>query len=151
MVRAILKGQALIDFSEFVLRGYTVRRIRELMLERKHNLSQIPDTPLIKLMREVGVDVRDARTQLDKDTPDVYGLAGKMERIRRLIEAAELIEKNVPTSTKWSAEYRRYLAQIQAELEPLGLTIHAADSWAQLLERLAGMANVEERDPPTES
>jgi len=130
---------------ELALRGYTVRRARELMADQSFDLSAYPDALLINIMRTADPALR---AELDERTTKDYGLARKLERVRRLCEAAENIEELAATSSKWSAEYRRFLAQIQAELEPLGLEVSAHDSWAKLLTQLAaiGGERVDEGD-----
>lgn len=133
----MLKGQVLLDFFELALRGYTVRRIRELMADKGHNLGLVPDAYLINLIRDNAEHLDAGRGALDGETLKRYGLASKMERVRRLCEAAEVMEVLVDTDVKWSGEYRRYLTQIQQELEPLGITFTLSDSWAQLLSKVA--------------
>jgi len=145
-----MQGQQLVDFLELVVRGYTIKRLRQLMLVKGWNLEKVPDAHLITLMRQGDVVVEQARNDLDARTRKDYGLAQKMERVRRLCEAAEAIEDFAGESTRWSAEYRRYLAQIQDELEPLGLTVEIGDSWAALLMELAEVGNVDEGDTGTE-
>jgi len=90
------------------------------------------------------------RSELDEETLARYGLADKMERVRRLCEAAEAVEAFAGEDVKWSGEYRRYLTQIQSELEPLGITFHLTDSWAQLLNKLAEVGSVDESEVAAE-
>lgn len=145
-----MDGQQLVDFLELVVRGYTIKRLRQLMLVRGWNLEKVPDAYLISLMRQGDAVVEQARNDLDARTRKDFGLAQKLERVRRLCEAAEAIEDFASESTRWSAEYRRYLAQIQDELEPLGLTVEIGDSWAALLMDLAEIGNVDESDSDSE-
>ena len=133
----MLRGQELLDFLELALRGYTIRRIRQLMAERHHDLSHVPDAYLVNLIKDNVESLDAGREALDEGTLKRYGLAAKMERIRRLCEAAEGVESLILTDSKWSGEYRRYVAQIQSELEPLGITFTLSDSWAQLLSKVA--------------
>ena len=133
---AALRTEIETALLELALRGYTVRRARELMADQNFDLSPYPDALLINIMRQVDPALR---AELDEHTTAEWGLARKMERVRRLCEAAENIEVLAETSAKWSAEYRRFLAQIQAELEPLGLEVAAHDSWAKLLQQLVAL------------
>lgn len=133
----MLKGQELLDFLELALRGYTIRRIRELMSLKGHQLGLVPDAYLINLILDNSEQLEADRGALDERTLKVYGLASKLERVRRLCEAAESAESLVRSDVKWSAEYRRYLDQIRSELEPLGITFTLSDSWAQLLSKVA--------------
>jgi phytoene/squalene synthetase len=133
----MLKDQALLDFLDLALRGYTVRRIRELMEDKGYNINFIPDAYLVNLIRDNAEHLAAGRGALDEATLAQFGLASKMERVRRLCEAAEVMESLVESDTKWSGEYRRYLDQIKAELEPLGITFTLSDSWAQLLTKVA--------------
>lgn len=146
-------GEKLIDFLDLLARGYTVKRLKELMAERGHDLSTVPDVALIEEMRGCDTQVEAQRAELDKRTRTHFGLARKLERVRRLCEAAEAIEKYAFESTRWSAEYRRYLSQIQEELEPLGLKVEIGDSWAELLMDLAkiGTKDVDKGEAGTES
>lgn len=137
--KPLFKGPALETFLSLAVRGYTVRRLRELMAERGHSLDKIPDASIVNYLRECLPGLKAQRDVLDADTRDLYGLADKWERVRRLCEAAEILEPKVAQTHQWSGEYRRYLSQIQAELEPLGITFHAGDSWAQLLEKVANV------------
>ena len=132
----LIPKDALPAFLEFALRGYTVRRIKQLMKKAGHDLTGVPDAALTAYLIEILPDVRTQREPLEKVIPDLVGLARKMERIRRLAEAAEAIEDLTATSPKWSAEYRRYLAQIQAEIEPLAIEFAPGDKWADLLAQL---------------
>lgn len=140
---AKLRVEVEMALLELALRGYTVRRVRELMGEKGFDLSIYPDAFLINQMRRVDPTLV---AEMDEYTTKDYGLARKMERVRRLCEAAESIEKLAAKSTKWSTEYRRFLAQIQAELEPLGLEVRAHDSWAKLLQKLVEVSGVAERN-----
>jgi len=145
-----MKEQALVDFLEFAMRGYTVRRIRELMKDKGWDLEKVPDASLVLLIREYAPALETRRNELDEETLARYGLADRMERVRRLCEAAEAVEKFAGEDAKWSGEYRRYLAQIQSELEPLGITFHLTDSWAQLLTKLVEAGRVDEGEVGTE-
>ena len=73
-----------------------------------------------------------------------------MERVRRLCEAAEAVEALAGEDAKWSGEYRRYLTQIQSEVDPLGITFHLGDSWAQLLTKLVEVGRVDESEVAAE-
>ena len=133
----MLKGQELLDFFELALRGYTIRRIRQLMANKGYTLAHVPDAYLVNLIKDNAPHLEAGRANLDERTLQRYGLAGKMERLRRLCEAAEAVESLILTDSKWSAEYRRYVSQIQSELEPLGITFTLSDSWAKLLSKVA--------------
>ena len=149
----MLKDQVLLDFLELALRGYTIRRIRELMGLRGHNLGLVPDAYLVTLIRDNAEHLDAGRGSLDQETLQRYGLAARMERIRRLCEAAESMEVLIKSDVKWSGEYRRYLDQIRSELEPLGITFTLSDSWAKLLSKVAEAgraATVGESDVGTE-
>lgn len=142
-----LKDQALLDFLALTVRGFTLRRIKQKMEKKGHSVKGIPDSVLIQIQLSHGAEVNAQREELDRSTLEDYGLARKMERIRRLCEAAEAVEPLIGGSPKWSGEYRRFLAQIQAELEPLGIEVSPSDKWADLLMRLA---NVDQSDVGTE-
>lgn len=133
----MLQDQVLLDFLELALRGFTVRRIRELMSLKGHNLGLLPDAYLVNLIRDNAAHLEVGRNSLDGETLKQFGLASKLERVRRLCEAAESMEALVATDSKWSGEYRRYLEQIRGELEPLGITFTLSDSWAQLMTKVA--------------
>lgn len=135
----VIPSDALTAFMEFALRGYTVRKIRTLMLGVGHDLSAIPDAALTAFMIENLPALRARREPLEKVVPEIIGLARKMERVRRLAEAAEAIEHLTATSPKWSGEYRRYLTQIQAEIEPLAIEFNPGDKWADLLTQLVAL------------
>jgi hypothetical protein len=141
-----------LDFMEIALRGYTVRRIRELMEERGHDLTNVPDAYLVNLLRENAPQLEAARDALDATTVKRFGLASKLERVRRLCEAAESIEIHRATHPKWMAEYRKVLQQIQTELEPLGIEVSVGDGWAQLMTKLTevGQQGVDESDASAE-
>lgn len=133
-----LHGKALLAFLELACRGYTVNRIRELMAAKGYDLVGVPDAMLINLMRSP--EVKATRKELDGATLKQFGLAAKLERVRRLCEAAETIEKHAADSTRWSREYRCFLNQIRDELDPLEIEITPGDSWAVLLEKLGEIA-----------
>ena len=148
MTSSLIPQEALTDFLELALRGYTVRRIRQLMLKLDHDLSSIPDAALTAFLIESLPDLRARREPFEKAVPELVGLARKMERVRRLAEAAEAIEDLTAMSPKWSGEYRRYLAQIQTEIEPLSIEFAPGDKWADLLSQLVtlGRDDVDQGD-----
>ena len=63
-----LKSHVLTDFLELAMRGYTVRRIRELMEGKGHNLETVPDAYLISLIRENAPMLEASRSELDEET-----------------------------------------------------------------------------------
>lgn len=138
-----LSGAALTDFLALALRGYTVRRLRELMAEKGHDLTHVPDAELIRILTDNAPQLQADREELDANTLRKFGLANKLERVRRLCEAGEKIEGLIDSHPKWMAEYRQVLNSIKTELEPLGIEISWQDSWAQLLSRLVDLAEGE--------
>lgn len=132
-----LEGDALVVFLELAMRGYTVRRIRQLMYLKGFDTKALPDALMINTIRQSLPALRAQRDELDGETLDFYGLSDKMERVRRLCEVAEALEGKIRDSPQWAAEYRRYLEQIQREIEPLGIEISFGDPWAKLLQDIA--------------
>jgi len=139
MARFALRGEALTTFIELCSRGYTVRRLRELMIERgfEEDIAGVPDVVLVNLYRELAPQWGAERDALDAATRRQFGLTRKLERVRRLCETAERIEAFAAMDTRWSGEYRRYLSQLQAELEPLGIEVNPGDAWVELLGKIA--------------
>jgi len=143
----MLSDVALQAFLNLAMRGYTVRRIKELMLEQGHDISQVPDAGLVEIMLQNADPLDEARQELDAQTRRRFGLADRLERVRRLAEAAEQIEKLVGKDPKWTAEYRRLLSTIRQEMEPLGIEVRPGDAWADLLRQLLEVDNVDEGSP----
>lgn len=138
-IYTMLTGDALVDFLDLAVRGYTVSRLRELMRERGHDLRPYADAALINLLLECRAEVEQARETLDRDTELRFGLRNRLERVRRLCEAAERVEVKSHTDYKWMAEYRQLVAQIQREVEPLGIEIRPGDAWADLIKELTAL------------
>lgn len=146
----MLSDEALLVFLNLAMRGYTVRRAKELMLEQGHDISQVPDAGLVEIMLQNADPLDVARQELDQQTRRRFGLADRLERVRRLAEAAEQIEKHIATSPKWLAEYRRLLGTIRQEMEPLGIELRPGDAWADLLRQLLEVEDVDEGHPGPE-
>lgn len=122
-------------FLELALRGYTTRVIMQRMEAEGYKLT-INSAQLTAILLEITRELSGEREALDALTIEV-GLGRKLERVRRLCEIAELVEARASLSPKWAGVYRRYLAQIQAELEPLNIEFNPGDKWAALMQRLA--------------
>lgn len=133
--------EQLAQFLYLAKEGYTLRAIREKMNAASQPLPRTtPDAQLILLMRQYRDDILAAREERAKDTLDFLGLADKLTRVRRMASIAESMEDGARTDTKKAAEYRRYLGAIQAELEPLNITLAFGDPFGDLLRELADMA-----------
>ena len=133
---------------ELAVRGYTVRRIRMILTEEGYDLTDVTDVEIIDRIRADKERILALRVEADEDTRSalLYGLAQKLERVRRLAEAAERLEPRVHSDPKWAKEYRRYLEQIRAELEPLNIDVNVTGPWYELLKRLVDARDVDEGD-----
>lgn len=140
-----MSAEQLAHFLYLAKEGYTLRAIRRKMAEAKLPLPpSTPDAQLILLMREHRRDILGEREARAKDTLDFLGLADKLTRVRRMATIAESMEDGAHTDAKKAAEYRRYLGAIQAELEPLNISLTFGDPFGDLLRELADMAERDE-------
>lgn len=121
--------------------GYTLRAIRRKMEEKGCPLPRTtPDAQLVMLMREHRQEITSAREEAAQDVLHFVGLTDKMTRVKRLAQIAESMEDASHTNPKKAGEYRRYLQQIQSELEPLNITLALGDPFGDLLRELTTLA-----------
>lgn len=133
--------------------GYTTRSVNFQLQDAGH--SPYPESELIQLRMQYSAHIDDLRERNEIEVR-ARGLARPSERIRRLVLLAEKLERKIlaspqdslvdeegvpvkfkdqPLSLKAVAEYRRILAQIQTEAQPLGIVeaLGDDDPWVILI------------------
>jgi len=138
--KELLPKAVLPKFVELVARGYTVRRIRQLLEEEGHDMSAYSDALLIAWAQEIAPQAQAVREELRLTQATPSGLTDTYERIRRLKEAAEKIEPLVGESPRWADVYRKLLAQIHEEAQSAAIELPVGDTWRALLEELVRVA-----------